>query len=280
MPFKSPMLSDRGKDLVANRARLGPKQKVKLLWNSFRENGFTWTSCLSLYYLSSGVAQTSFDLLQKWKIARNLPGISSLKANKEIWEHWDWEAGGEEWTLSPEWKDSLIQNVLYRYIRRGGHILEIGPGAGRWTSILIQMADKFTAVDVAESCIRACEQKFANQLNSRFLVGSGKDLAGVADASVDSLWSFDAFVHINIPETESYVQEFRRVMRSGSVGVVHHGKYGGLEGGWRSNLTSAALGELLHNAGFKILHQFETWNDAGREYPVGRYHDEITIFSR
>lgn len=274
------MLAGAGKDLVANRARLGPKQKLRLLWNSFLENGFVWTSFLSLYYLSSGIAQASFDRLQEWKLARNLPGISSLKANKEIWEHWDWGAGGEEWTLSPEWKDSLIQNVLHRYIQPGGHILEIGPGAGRWTGILVQMADNFTAVDVAESCIRACEQKFGNQLHAKFLVGSGKDLAGVADASVDSLWSFDAFVHVNIAETTSYVQEFRRVMRSGSVGVVHHGKYGGLEGGWRSNLTSTAFGELLHDAGFKILHQFETWNDAGREYPVGRYHDEITIFRR
>ena len=39
--------SNTGKDLVANRERLGSKQKIKLLWNSIRENGFIWTSLLS-----------------------------------------------------------------------------------------------------------------------------------------------------------------------------------------------------------------------------------------
>ncbi len=267
-------------DLIANRTRLRPKQRGKLLWNAFRENGFVWTSLLCLYYLFSGIAEASFDRMQKRKLARNLPGISSLKANKEIWEHWNWEAGGEEWTLSPEWKDSLIQNVLRQYIQPGGHILDIGPGAGRWTGILLQMADNFTAVDVAESCIRTCEQKFGNEPRAKFLVGSGKDLAGVDDASVDSLWSFDAFVHINIAETAGYVREFQRVMRPGSVGVVHHGKYGGLEGGWRSDLTSVAFRELLQDAGFKVLRQFETWSDAGKEFSVGRYHDEITVFGQ
>jgi ubiquinone/menaquinone biosynthesis C-methylase UbiE len=274
----SPALTTMGKDLVVNRARLRPKQKVQLLWNSVRENGFIWTSLLFLYYLSSGIANAAFSQLQDRKLAKNLPGISSLTANKQIWEHWNWEGGGEEWTISPEWKNSLVQNVLHRYIPSGGHILEIGPGAGRWTATLIEMASTFTGIDVAESCIRLCKQKFGGQ-RGQFLVGNGKDLAAIADASVDSLWSFDTFVHINLPEAASYVCEFRRVMRTGAVGVIHHGKYGGIEGGWRSNLTSKAFRKLLEGHGFKILHEFETWNDAGREYPVGRYHDEITVFA-
>jgi ubiquinone/menaquinone biosynthesis C-methylase UbiE len=273
-------LSAAGKDLVANRARLGPKQKLSILWSSLRENGFIWTSLLSIYGVSSGIAEASFDRLQRRKLEKKLPGLSSLRTNKEIWEHWNWESGGDEWTLCPEWKDSLIKNVLRRYIPPGGHVLEIGPGAGRWTGVLLEVADTFTAVDVAKSCIQVCQQKFGSQPRARFLVGSGKDLAGVAEASIDSIWSFDAFVHINIRETASYVNEFRRVMRSGAVGVIHHGKDGGLVGGWRSNLTCAVFRDLLQGAGFKVLHQFETWNDSGREYQVGLYHDEITVFSR
>jgi ubiquinone/menaquinone biosynthesis C-methylase UbiE len=268
------------RDLVANRARLTTKRKLGMLWNAFRDNGFIWSFLLALYYLSSSIGEASFHRLQKRKLEKNLPGISSLKANKEIWEHWNWEAGGEEWTLSPEWKDSLIENVLRRYILPGGHILEIGPGAGRWTGVLIEMADTFTAVDVAESCIQLCRQKFGSRPGARFLVGSGKDLTGVADQSVDFLWSFDAFVHINVRETACYVREFKRVTRRSAVGVVHHGKLGGLEGGWRSNLTSSAFRELLENAGFEVLQQFDSWKDGGKDYPVGRYGDEITVFRR
>jgi ubiquinone/menaquinone biosynthesis C-methylase UbiE len=270
--------SNTGKDLVANRGRLGSKQKIKLLWNSIRENGIIWTSLLSLYYISSGIAEASFAKLQKVKLERHLPGTSGLKANKEIWENWNWDGGGEEWTASPEWKESLINNVLRQYIRSGGHILEIGPGAGRWTGVLVEMADTFTAVDIAESCIRICRQQYGDKSGTTFLVGNGQDLAGIADASIDSIWSFDVFVHINVVETARYVNEFKRVMRSGAVGVVHHGRDGGLSGGWRSNLTSTAFRGLLQDAGFRILREFQTWQDAGKEYPVGLYHDEVTVF--
>ncbi len=265
-------------DIIANRSRLGPRQKSRLLWDVFRENGFVWTSLLVLYYFSSGIAEASFARLQSLKLKRNLPGTSSLGVNKEIWENWDWQAEGEEWTPSPEWKESLLRNVLRRYIPHGGHIMEIGPGAGRWTGALIEMADTFSAVDIAESCVRVCQQKFATHSNARFFVGNGKDLSDIPDASVDSLWSFDVFVHINIAEAASYVREFSRVMRSNSVGVVHHGTSGGLDGGWRSNLTSQVFRELLHQAGFRVLSEFQTWQDRGQEYPVGLYHDQITVF--
>lgn len=270
--------SKTGRDLVENRTRLGPKQKIKLLWNSILENGLIWTSLLSVYYLSSNIAESSFAKLQKVKLEKRLPGTSGLKANKEIWENWNWDAGGEEWTPSPDWKESLINNVLRQYIRPGGHILEIGPGAGRWTGVLVEMADTFTAVDIAESCIRICRQHYGDKSGRTFLVGNGQDLAGISDASIDSIWSFDVFVHINIGETARYVNEFKRVMRSGSVGVVHHGRDGGLSGGWRSNLTSEAFRGLLHDAGFRVLREFQTWQDAGKEYSVGLYFDEITVF--
>src|SRR5690349_11426475 len=93
--------SNTGKDLVVNRARLGTRQKVKLLWNSIHENGFFWTCLLSVYYISSGLAEASFTKLQTIKLQRQLPGTSGLKANKEIWENWNWDGGGEEWTPSP-----------------------------------------------------------------------------------------------------------------------------------------------------------------------------------
>lgn len=273
------VVSNTGKDLVANRARLSSKQKIKLLWNSFRENGPIWTFMLSVYYISSGIASASFAKLQRVKLEKQLPGTSGLKANREIWEHWNWDRGGEEWTPSPEWKESLIKNVLRQYIRPGGHILEIGPGAGRWTGVLVDIADTFTAVDIADSCLQICRQQFGAKSGTRFLHGNGQDLAGIADGSIDSIWSFDVFVHINVAETARYVDEFKRVMRSGSVGVVHHGRDGGLSGGWRSNLTSAAFRGLLQDAGFRVLREFQTWQDAGKEYPVGLYQDEITVFS-
>jgi len=266
------------KDIVANRLRLSVAQKLRLLLKTFRENGFIWTWHLAVYYLSSGMATRSYEKLQWRKLKKGLPGLSSLDANKHIWEHWDWKAEGEEWTLSPAWKDSLIRHVLCRYIRPGGDVLEIGPGAGRWTGALIERAGTLRAVDVAESSVQICRKKFNGRPGISFLVGNGKDLSGILDGSVDAVWSFDVFVHINAAEAAAYVRELRRVMRPGAVAVIHHGKSGGFEGGWRSNLTSEAFHEMLHAEGFSLLNAFQSWQDNGKEYSVGVYNDEITVF--
>ena len=55
------------------------------------------------------------------------------EVNKERWGSWDWSRHGEEWTISADWKQALIADVLLPTIPEGGTVLGIGPGAGRWT---------------------------------------------------------------------------------------------------------------------------------------------------
>lgn len=61
--------------------------------------------------------------------------------NYEIWQNWDWEDSSEEWTESVEWKNSLIDNILLKHMAKGGNIVEVGPGAGRWTEALQKLLD-------------------------------------------------------------------------------------------------------------------------------------------
>jgi hypothetical protein len=55
----------------------------------------------------------------------------SVTVNRDVWSSWDWTAGGEEWSSSPEWKASLIEEVLVPATADAHAVLEIGPGAGR-----------------------------------------------------------------------------------------------------------------------------------------------------
>lgn len=57
---------------------------------------------------------------------------NSLLDNRRQWSSYDWSRRGEEWNVSPEWKQALIDDVLARWIPVGATTLEIGPGAGRW----------------------------------------------------------------------------------------------------------------------------------------------------
>jgi hypothetical protein len=200
--------------------------------------------------------------------------------NREIWENWDWTAGGEEWTASCAWKESIERNVLRRWIPENSNIVEIGPGAGRWTEILLPLSRQFWGVDIFKRCVAICREHFKLYTNAEFYITGGSDLAGIPDNSVDALWSFDVFVHVNQHELEGYIHDFIRVMRSGAVGVIHHGKSGGRHGGWRSDLSAESVVRSPTDNGFEIVQQFESWKEAGSEMPVGSYQDVVTVFRR
>lgn len=268
------------KDIVENRRRLSLWDKLRIGILVLKENGFIWCGWLAAYQLASSIADRAFKNMDDRRRRLGTPGLNSRELNKAIWEAWDWSAAGEEWTPSEEWKASVIRCVLERWIPRGGRILEIGPGGGRWTSALIDRAGEFTGVDISESCVELCRRKFGSDPKARFMVGSGCDLSGVPDASVDGLWSFDVFVHINQAEIEKYADEFKRVMVPGAVGVIHHGSAGGTHGGWRSNLTHDAMLKLLRDRGFEIVDSFLEWQDGGTTHQAGLYKDVITVFRK
>jgi SAM-dependent methyltransferase len=268
------------KDLVKNRRRLSLQDKLRIGRIALKENGPVWCAKFGLYQITSGLADRAFNSMDDQRRQQGIPGINSPTLNKAIWDAWDWSAAGEEWTPSEEWKASVLRCVLERHVPKGSAILEIGPGGGRWTEALIPRAKVYVGVDISESCVKLCSQKFANQKNAHFVVGSGRDLEALDDQTVDVVWSFDVFVHINETEVAAYADEFLRVMRPGAVGIIHHGSAGGTHGGWRSNLTHSAMLQLLGARGFEIVESFLEWQDEGTTHAAGLYKDVITVFRR
>ena len=268
------------KDIVENRRRLGLGSKVRIATLVLKENGFMWCACLGAYYAASAVAGRFFKMMDDIRRRTGIPGMNSRALNKAIWEAWDWGGGGEEWTISEPWKASVIKCVLERHIPENQRVLEIGPGGGRWTGALIRRAGAFTAVDISAACIERCREKFAAETRAAFIVGSGCDLKAIPDSSVDAIWSFDVFVHINQAEVEAYADEFRRVMAPGATGVIHHGSAGGAHGGWRSNVTHESMLKLLRERGFEIVDSFLEWQDEGATHQAGLYKDVITVFRK
>lgn len=268
------------KDIVENRARLTLGQKVRLMGLAIKENGLLWSFCLGVYYLGSAMADRAFATMDSIRRKKGVPGLNSPAMNKVIWEAWDWSAKGEEWTPSPEWKISVIEKILKPNLKAGGVLLEIGPGGGRWTDELAELGEQLIGVDISEECVRLCREKFAGKDNVAFYVTSGSELSVAKDDEIDSIWSFDVFVHINRSEVEKYAAEFARVLKSGGTGVIHHGTVGGAEGGWRSNLTADQMTEALEKNGLKVIDQFKSWTDGDTEHEAGLYNDAVTVFRK
>jgi ubiquinone/menaquinone biosynthesis C-methylase UbiE len=268
------------KDIVQNRQRIALASKVRLAWISLIENGALYCFYLGISYFGASLSDFGFRKSDELRRSKNLPGVNSRTANKYIWENWDWSAKGEEWTLDPLWKASVVKTFIDAYFKELGTVVEIGPGAGRWTEHLIERVGRLVGIDISETCVAECQNRFSSSHNATFEVGNGRDLSSVATGSVDGIWSFDVFVHINGDEFRSYVGEFARILKSGGVGVIHHGLVGGSSGGWRSNVTRLDVSEYLKQYKLEIKSQVTSWVDDGIRFEAGLYGDAITVFQK
>jgi len=196
-----------------------------------------------------------------------------------IWQNWDWKKEGEEWTISRQWRQSLIDEVLLKYIEREKTVLEIGPGSGRWTETLQKISKHLICVDLADKCIDLCKKRFSQFDNIEFFVNDGSNLDFITSDTIDFIWSFDVFVHIAPKETQKYLMEFKRVLKKGGRAVIHHPKEGGVHGWHRSGMTAELFSEMLKKHGFTLIDQFESWGDK-RQFDVRRCHDIITVFKK
>ena len=206
---------------------------------------------------------------------------NSAADNRDRWTHWDWTGGGEEWNASAEWKQVLIDYVLIVWIPEDQVVLEIGPGAGRWSAVLQPRARRLILVDVTERALALCRERFAAAANVEYALSSGNDLPGIPDSSIDAIWSFDVFVHVAPVDQAAYLAEVARVLTAGGVAVIHHAdgrNVGNLPSrqGWRSPMSRNLFATLAAECGLTVETQIDSWGPDGL-YDLSAYHDVITV---
>lgn len=146
-----------------------------------------------------------------------------------------WPDGGEIW--SAHWGSSEIQwSTVIRPRIAGGlparSVVEIAPGHGRWTHFLLDQCDSYIGFDLAERCTVHCRTRFADvcaRRPVRFETNDGASLPGIADASVDFIFSFDSLVHVEQPTIEAYLRAIARALRPGGRAFLHHSNYSAVQ---------------------------------------------------
>jgi SAM-dependent methyltransferase len=248
-------------------------------------NGFTWT-VLVVVYAACRTIDKDLRLpfldrrIRAIEKRRGVPGMGAPEIQVLIWDAWDWESdGGEKWTESKGWKDSVIRDVLRPRVPHGSDVLEIGPGAGRWTETLVELANSLTLVDVSSRCIEICRERFGHFDHVAFYVTSGSDLSFIDDDQIDVVWSFDVFVHLAAADIEAYLTEFARVMRPEGQAIIHHAASGGAQGGWRSAMTTEEFAQMAMRTGFIVVEQFDSWGSSG-EFVVSTHQDMISVIRK
>ena len=139
--------------------------------------------------------------------------------------------------------------------------LDLGCGIGRFAEALAPHLRSVLGLDLSAGMIAAARQRSRNA-NVRFAVGTGRDLAGVADASVDFVLAADVFPYlVEAGLAERHVAEMARVLRPGGAAVVLNYSYRGDTARDRAELAAAASarGFALEPAGGR---PFSLWDAA------------------
>jgi SAM-dependent methyltransferase len=257
---------------------------------SARERGVVATAAQAARRVGTLAAWRLEDLRLEREQSRGVLGPAhrawrgnSASDNRARWTGWDWSRLGEEWTASTEWKQALVEEVLFPTMPAGGVVLEIGPGGGRWSELLAPRADWLVLVDVTPRALELCRERLSDAPHVEYVLSGGADLPGVADATVDAVWSFDVFVHVAPVDQAAYLSEVARVLRPGGVAAIHHadGRNRGRlpsRHGWRAPMSAGLFAALAAERGLALERLVRSWS--GGVHDLGAYHDAISVIRR
>lgn len=160
---------------------------------------------------------------------------------------------------------SIAENFIYKNINKNSVVLEIGAGQGRWSEFILKKAERVILVDVSEKCINFCRKMFSKSNNVEYYVNDGKRLDFIKENSVDFVWSFDSFVHMERDVIDAYFREFSRILKKGGKAIIHH--HGGRRSlsdtlpllGMRSNVSKQTIKELAKKHKLAVKYQTQSW---------------------
>jgi SAM-dependent methyltransferase len=200
--------------------------------------------------------------------------MATLEENR-FWDKYDWPQDGDEWTDQAAfcgvayslWKQDIVDTFIVPRVARNSTVLEVAMGHGRWTPFLARRAQRYAGIDLSPSCVNFCRKRFAHLTNVDFYPTDGRGLSLIASGSVQFVWSFDSFVHIEPDVMEDYMGEFARVLSPGGQCSIHHPgtpTRGQRASGGRSELTADLFARIANASGLRVLSQADSWGPGNR----------------
>ena len=144
---------------------------------------------------------------------------------------------------------------------RNRDALDLGCGMGRFAEALAPELRSVLGLDLSPGMVVEARRR-SRHGSVRYDVGTGRDLAGVPDRSLDLVLAADVFPYlVEAGLAERHVAEMARVLRPGGAAVVLNYSYRGDEARDRADLAAAAAaqGFALERSGER---PFRLWDAA------------------
>jgi hypothetical protein len=150
----------------------------------------------------------------------------------------------------------IRDNYLLPYVHPDHSALEIGPGGGRWTRYLLGFKMLYV-VDYHGEILKELESNF-KQPNMVFIKNSGTDFPCVESQSVDFLFSFGTFVHLELHLITSYLENMKTILKPGANVVIQYSDMNKIMSqqtkGFVDN-TPEVMQKMVKDAGYTILEE-------------------------
>jgi SAM-dependent methyltransferase len=152
---------------------------------------------------------------------------------------------------------------LLPYVRPDRTALEIGPGGGRWTRYLLPFRRMYV-VDHYPELLAEFRKNFM-QPNIIEILSNGTDFPGVPDGSVDFVFSFGVFVHLDADIIRAYLVNLQRVIHSATQLVIHYSdknKPAARDNPGFSDNNPRRMRAMVEEAGYRIEEEDTTFLDS------------------
>ena len=129
---------------------------------------------------------------------------------------------GLEWG-DPETVEPLgyvRDHFLMPYLSPNTTVVEIGPGGGRWTRYMLNTKHIY-AVDYHQELLNELKSNL-DATNITYVKNNGDDFPQINDESIDFLFSFGTFVHLEVEIIGRYLQNMKRLLKHDSNVVIQY----------------------------------------------------------
>jgi ubiquinone/menaquinone biosynthesis C-methylase UbiE len=142
------------------------------------------------------------------------------------------------------------------YVNPEGYGVEIGPGGGRWTRYLLGFR-KLYVIDYYPEVLEELRKNFKKP-NMEFINNHGTDFPGIRERSIDYVFSFGTFVHLDLNLIEAYLINVKHILKPGANAVIHYSDKRKIMAqrlkGFSEN-TPEKMRAMVSCAGFRIVEE-------------------------
>lgn len=213
--------------------------------------------------------------------------VENIHQNVRLWndaEAWksrhsygfQWGGGKQQSSTGISmWADKFLRPVIFEHFSKQSsscnpyslRILEIAPGAGRFTAELIRYACSIDLIDLNQTCLDICAERFKYYpLQIGYYCNDGQSCEQLSGKQYDLIASFDSMVHVHHEILANYFASWAKLLAPNGILFIDHSGRGAKKEGFRTNVTAELAASWVLQNNLVLLAQ-----------PFRNNHDCVTI---